>query len=106
MIEESNPQNPMSVDDFESISTIGQGSYAKVLLVEKIDNKQLYAMKILKKEKIEKKKQGKFIQRERDVLIKIDHPFLIKFFYSFQNERKLYFILEYCPGTQNLKSRW
>lgn len=96
MIEES--KQKMSVDDFTSISTIGQGSYAKVLLVEKNETKKLFAMKILKKEKVEQRKQEKHVRIERDVLIDVEHPFVIKFYYSFQNDRKLYFILEYCPG--------
>jgi len=79
---------------------IGKGSYAKVLLVKKKDNNELYAMKILKKENVEKRKQEKHIRTERDVLINIDHPFVIKFFYSFQNDRKLFFALEYCPGGE------
>jgi len=28
------------------------------------------------------------------------HPFLISMAYAFQNEKKLYFALEYCPGGE------
>jgi len=59
--------------------------------VKKKDNGELYAMKILKKENVERRKQEKHVRTERDVLINIDHPFVIKFFYSFQNDRKLFF---------------
>ena len=92
--------NKLKIDDFSSLSVIGKGSYAKVLLVKKKDNQQLYAMKILKKEAVEKKRQHQHIKNERDILIDIDHPFVIKFHYSFQNERKLFFALEYCPGGE------
>lgn len=95
-------QRKLTIDDFTMISTIGQGSYAKVFLVEKNDTKELFAMKVLKKEKVEKRKQEKHVRIERDVLINVEHPFVIKFYYSFQNERKLYFILEYCPGKEIL----
>ena len=94
-----NENKKMKVDDFTFISTIGQGSYAKVLLVENNENKQLFAMKVLKKEKVERTKQERHVRIERDVLVNVEHPFVIKFFNSFQNERKLYFILEYCPGS-------
>lgn len=57
-------------------------------------------MKVLKKEKIEQKKQENHVKVERDVLINIDHPFVIKFDSSFQNDKKLYFVLEYCHGKQ------
>lgn len=90
----------LSMDHFCTMSVIGKGSYAKVLLVRKNDTKQLYAMKVLKKENVEKKNQEKHIQVERLILSELDHPFIIKFKGSFQNEKKLFFILEYCPGGE------
>ena len=59
------------------------GSYAKVVLVKKIDNGKIYALKILKKKYIERKKQEEHIITERNVLVEMDHPFIIKLAYSF-----------------------
>jgi serine/threonine protein kinase len=42
----------VSKKDFEAVSVIGKGSYGKVMLVKKIDNGKLYAMKVLKKAEI------------------------------------------------------
>ena len=95
-----NSSSKISIDDFTLLSVIGKGSYAKVVLVRKKDNGELFAMKILKKENVEKGKQMKHVKTERDVLLNINHPFVINFFYSFQNERKLFFALEYCPGGE------
>ena len=87
---------------FSTISCIGKGGFAKVLLVKgKLDGK-LYAMKAIKKDQIHKKKQEKCIIAEREVLITVDHPFIVEFYASFQSERKLYFVLEYCPGRSTL----
>jgi serine/threonine protein kinase len=69
-------------------------------ILEAQDTKEVFAMKILKKKNIEKKKQEEHIQTERNVLVEVKHPFIIKMFYSFQNERKLFFGLEYCPGGE------
>ena len=81
------------------LSVIGKGSYAKVVLVKKKDeNSKVYAMKILKKKYIEKKKQENHVMIERNILTKMDCPFIVKLAYSFQNEKKLFFVLEYCPG--------
>ena len=95
-------QTKLTCNHFSTISVIGKGSYAKVLLVKKKSSGELFAMKILKKENIEKRKQEKHVKVEREVLINIDHPFVIKFHASFQNERKLYFVLEYCPGESRI----
>lgn len=45
-----------TIDDYSIISVVGKGSYAKVFLVKNIHTGQLHAMKVLKKEKIEKRK--------------------------------------------------
>jgi serine/threonine protein kinase len=37
---------------------------------------------------------------EKQILAKISHPFLVKLKMSFQDEKKLYFVLEYCPGGE------
>lgn len=78
--------NPhMTLDDFNMLSVIGKGSYAKVLLVKKKGADQVYAMKILKKKYIEKKKQEAHVMTERNILVGMDHPFIVKLHYSFQN---------------------
>lgn len=30
----------------------------------------------------------------------MNHPFIVKLYNSFQNDKKLFFILEYCPGGE------
>ena len=79
---------------------IGTGSYGKVLLVKKKDSGELYAMKVLKKKHIIQRKQVKNTLTERRILERISHPFIVKMNYAFQNARKLFFVLDYCPGGE------
>ena len=44
------PGLALGLGDFDLIRVIGRGSYAKVLLVRLKKNKQVYAMKVVKKE--------------------------------------------------------
>jgi len=37
---------------------------------------------------------------ERNILVKVDHPFIVKMYSSFKTEKKLFFALEYCPGGE------
>lgn len=46
----------VTVDSFLTLSVIGKGTYAKVLLVKKKDTGQYYAMKVLKKSWLQQKK--------------------------------------------------
>ncbi len=72
---------------------IGRGTYAKVLLVRSKQDKQVYAMKVLKKKYIVEKNQEKNIMNEKSILSDLNHPFLVKLKECFQDEKKLYFVL-------------
>ena len=85
---------------FSTIAVIGRGAYAKVVLARHLGDNKLYAIKMLKKIYILEKNQERQIMMEKQILSKIDHPFLVKCKMSFQDEKKLYFVLEYCPGGE------
>ena len=53
--EKSKETGQVAVKDFKTLKVIGKGSYGKVLLVEKIDTKKIYALKVLKKKEILKR---------------------------------------------------
>lgn len=59
----------ITLNDFLMLSVIGKGSYAKVVLVKKKNTGEIMALKMLKKEMVEKKKQEEHIRTERDVLV-------------------------------------
>lgn len=37
---------------------------------------------------------------ERKILEQINHPFVVKLNYAFQTDKKLFFVLDYCPGGE------
>lgn len=90
----------VSKDEFSMLKVIGTGSYGKVLLVKKKDSGKLYAMKVLKKKFIKESKQVKGTWAERKILEKITHPFVVKLRFAFQTPKKLFLVLDYCPGGE------
>mmetsp|Transcript_15409 Transcript_15409/g.22369 ORF Transcript_15409/g.22369 Transcript_15409/m.22369 type:complete len:344 (+) Transcript_15409:37-1068(+) len=90
----------VSIDDFTLLSVIGKGSYGKVLLVRKNNTGELLAMKMLRKDYIARRNQIEHTRTERSVLEKVHHPYIVRLKYAFQNSKKLYFVLEYCPGGE------
>nr|XP_061785753.1 serine/threonine-protein kinase Sgk1 isoform X1 [Nerophis lumbriciformis] len=87
--------------DFHFLKVIGKGSFGKVLLARHRADDQFYAVKVLQKKAILKKKEEKHIMSERNVLLKnVKHPFLVGLHYSFQTADKLYFILDYINGGE------
>ena len=75
----------------------------QVVLVQKNrgeDLGALFAMKILKKDYLKKRRQIERTQTERKVLSVVNHPFIMKMHYAFQSEDKLFFVLDYCAGGE------
>ena len=88
----------MSVNDFETLTTIGRGAFGQVRICRKKDDKKVYAMKVMKKTEMLKKNQVAHIRAERDVLALADNPWVVKLHYSFQDDKMLYLVMEYLPG--------
>uniref|UniRef100_A0A8C6PN49 non-specific serine/threonine protein kinase n=1 Tax=Nothobranchius furzeri TaxID=105023 RepID=A0A8C6PN49_NOTFU len=85
---------------FELRKVLGQGSFGKVFLVKKItgpDAGQLYAMKVLKKATLKVRDRVR-TKMERDILVEVNHPFIVKLHYAFQTEGKVYLILDFLRG--------
>lgn len=72
------------LDDFLLVKVIGKGSFGKVTLVKKKTDGNLYAMKVLSKPNIVKRKQVEHTKTERRVLGKMKHPFIVHMHYAFQ----------------------
>lgn len=74
----------VGIEDFEVMKVVGQGAFGKVYQVRKKDNMEIYAMKVVRKDKIVEKNHAEYMKAERDILTKIDHPFIVQLRYSFQ----------------------
>ena len=88
----------VSLDSFNILKVIGKGAYGKVFLVEDKQTKNTYAMKVLKKSAILDERGKGRVKTERDIIMKIRHPFIVSLHYSFQTDAKLYFILDFLNG--------
>eukprot|EP01138_Halocafeteria_seosinensis_P008075 gb/GECG01008251.1/.p1 GENE.gb/GECG01008251.1/~~gb/GECG01008251.1/.p1 ORF type:complete len:469 (+),score=79.09 gb/GECG01008251.1/:1-1407(+) len=89
-----------SLDDFDFLKTVGRGSFGKVIQVQKKDSKRIYAMKVLKKDFILKRKQYDHTLSERRILETIRHPFIVSLWYAFQTEHKLYMVFDFFNGGE------
>ena len=82
----SNPFN-----DYVILKEIGTGTYSKVQLVQHKINLSIRAMKVIKK----KKKRGtnqtneNDVYKEVDLLIKMDHPNIVKIFEFYNGEKNI-----------------
>jgi len=61
-------QRKVCLDDFVLLTTVGKGSFGKVIQVRKKDSGQIYAMKVLKKAQVIRRKQYEHTMTERHIL--------------------------------------
>lgn len=87
-------------DHFKILRVIGRGSFGKVFLVQKRDTKELFAMKVLKKEDVLNRNQIAHTKSERQILSKVKCPFIVNMHYAFQTPDKLYMVMDFLNGGE------
>eukprot|EP00163_Fabomonas_tropica_P001530 TRINITY_DN1113_c0_g2_i1.p1 TRINITY_DN1113_c0_g2~~TRINITY_DN1113_c0_g2_i1.p1 ORF type:complete len:468 (+),score=111.79 TRINITY_DN1113_c0_g2_i1:334-1737(+) len=87
--------------DFELLRLVGKGSYGKVFQVRKKNTSEIYAMKVLRKAEVIRKRKGtEHTKTERSILEEVKHPFIVSLRYAFQTNGKLYLIMDYLNGGE------
>ena len=88
------------VKDFELGVTCGTGSFSRVRHARLKATGEFVALKTLKKKDVIRLKQVDHVISEKAILKGISHPFIVSLHGSFQDERCLYFVLEFVPGGE------
>jgi hypothetical protein len=86
----------VTLKDFDVHAVLGRGAFGEVYYVEHRGTGQPYAMKVLSKEKVLNNNLVRYANTEKNILKTIRHPFIVKLDYAFQDEDRLYMVLEYC----------
>jgi hypothetical protein len=92
------PKKKNTIFDFDLFNVLGRGSYAKVVHGKNIYTNQSFAIKIIDKNFLEREEKVHEVHIEKYMLSLLHHPNIIKLFSTFQDKKKLYFVLEYCPN--------
>eukprot|EP00794_Sanderia_malayensis_P017614 gene17614-19368_t len=85
-------------DEFETLNVIGRGAFGEVSLVRLRSTDRVFAMKTLNKWEMLKRAETACYREERDVLVYGDKRWITKLYYAFQDDRNLYFLMDYYSG--------
>ncbi len=77
------------------VKFLGRGAFAKVFLVRRVGRPRLYAMKVVSKNVI---KNPSSMATEKSIMLKSNHPFIVKLRFSFQDNNYAAFVMDYMPG--------
>ena len=90
----------IEANNFIILKNLGRGNFGKVYLVKSKVDQKLYAMKVLKKQKIKQLNNISYTKVERDILERLDHQFIMKLRFAFQTEYKLYLVTDFMQGGE------
>ncbi|KAH9600292.1 Lipocalin-like domain [Trypanosoma melophagium] len=97
----STVRTDVSLCDFILVTTIGRGTFGKVMKVIFREDGKLYAMKVLNKCIIHKRRMVDYIKEEKNILAALTpHPYVITCHFAFQTDYHLFFVFDYLPGGE------
>lgn len=73
----TNQQQPNRLDNFDFMTTVGTGTFGRVIVVRERHTKQFYALKIMSIAEVLRLKQTEHVKNEKEILMQINHPFII-----------------------------
>ncbi|KAG0171987.1 hypothetical protein DFQ30_011424 [Apophysomyces sp. BC1015] len=86
--------NQVNLSQFQSIKTIGKGSFGKVRMVRHVHRHELYALKCISKEQCIRMNAIRNIVRERTILEHLDHPLVCNMRFAFQDAWNMYMVMD------------
>lgn len=86
--------------DLDIKSTLGCGAFGRVKLVTDKNTGNTYALKCQIKAEIVENNLQDHVLNERNVMLALDHTFILKLHNSYKDNRYIYFLLELAPGGE------
>eukprot|EP00949_MAST-11_sp_MAST-11-sp1_P003933 g3933.t1 len=80
--------------------TLGTGTFGRVKLVNHPQSKRNFALKIMQKAQVVEYRQQKNVVNEKNVMEQARHPFILELITTFQDESRLYMLIELCLGGE------
>ena len=92
-------KSEINLKKFQILKLCGTGGFGTVFKVKHILTDKIYAMKVMNKNYIIKKKYLHYVVSEFEIMKKLSgFPFVLDLHYCFQSANYLYLIIDYCPN--------
>jgi len=88
------------MDDLDIKATLGCGAFGRVKLVKHKETGETYALKCQSKADIVSNQLQDHVIDERNVMLVLDHPFILKLHNTYKDDKYIYFLLELALGGE------
>ena len=92
--------NRVQLEDLIYHMELGAGSFGNVCLVKSSKNKFFYAIKNISCKQILNSNLCDNLELEKSILLKIDHPFIVKLVKTLKDDKYVYFLMDYIKGKE------
>jgi|EP00927_Polykrikos_kofoidii_P067026 protein kinase A/protein kinase X len=88
--------------EFDLRATVGTGTFGRVRVakIKGSSDRTPFALKIMKKSEVIRLKQVEHVRQETQILSMIEHPYVVNLLSTFQDEKRLFILLEYVNGGE------
>lgn len=87
--------------EFELATTLGTGTFGRVMLVRSSSLERVFALKLMSIVDMHKRKQVQHVKNEKAILESVRaHPFLVTLYWTHRDRKFLYLLFEYVPGGE------
>lgn len=93
-----NSSKYLQLKHFQYLSTLGEGSFGKVILVRRKSNQVLYAIKLISTDRLSDLRKLEYARFERQVLVEFQNQFIVKLHHIFESSGKICFVLDFMQG--------
>jgi len=97
---QSAPEEEFTMDGLDKLNVLGEGAFGKVNLVRSKATKKLYALKAQGKAFVVENNQQTHLLTEYQVMLELDHPFIVKCAAALQDSKYIYFLMTLLPGGE------
>lgn len=92
--------NSSILADLDILTTVGTGTFGRVVLVKQKQTLKYYALKIMSIAEVLRLKQVEHVRNEKEILSKVKHPFIIELVWTKHDNRFLYMLLDWICGGE------
>lgn len=94
-------QCDISLSDFELITTLGRGTFGKVMKARYKADGRIFAIKVLSKSMVHQKRMVDYVKEEKGIMAFLPpHPFIVQLHFAFQTDNHLYFVMDFLTGGE------